>query len=270
MTVLNKCDPAKFPILFGRRWPARRLDLAIASVDPAAVCAEYAGLQECAPRRSAAGKLFFVGHTGLVPAAGMSNRKEEHLAIALINLKRRWPRPGGGWSSLLDYQVPLKARQADARIGKIDLLGVTDQGRLVIIELKVDGPGGGRSDSPIAALMEGLRYAAVVQAELTAIASEAERCFGTKIAMSPPIVQLLAPRAWWCAWLNLKPAGDWAPALHALATEVQTCTGVTIECMACDDGNVTYGFDGRTPQVDRVPSLYPVRLNDTPVIGAPL
>jgi hypothetical protein len=200
----------------------------------------------------------------------MSNRKEEHLAIALFNLGRRWPQPGGGWSGLLDYQVPLKSRQADARIGKIDLLGFTDQGRLVIIELKVDGPGRGRSDSPIAALMEGLRYAAIVQAELTAISSEAERCFGTKIAMTPPIVQLLAPRAWWCVWLNLKPAGEWAPALHALATEVQTRTGVTIECMACDGGDVTYGVDGRTPQLNRVPSLYPVRLNDSPVIGDPL
>lgn len=270
MTVFNTFDPAKFPILFGRRWPARRLRAAIAAVDPVAVCAEYVGLQQCAPRRSAAGKLFFVGHTGLVPAAGMSNRKEEHLAIALFNLGRRWRWPGGGWFRLLDYQVPLKAQQADARVGKIDLLGVTDQGRLVIIELKVDGAGGGRSDSPVAALMEGLRYAAIVQAELTAIASEAERCFGTKIAIIPPIVQLLAPRAWWCAWLNLKPAGGWAPALHALATEVETCTGVTIEWMARDDGDVTYGFDGRTPRPDRVPSLYRVRLNNNPAIGDPL
>ena len=47
----------------------------------------------------------------------------EHMA--LCNLACRWPRLNGGRHRFLDYQVPLKAKQAGYRIGKIDLLGVT-------------------------------------------------------------------------------------------------------------------------------------------------
>ncbi len=66
----------------------------------------------------------------MASAAVGSNRLGEHCALALVNPGRRWPRPEGGCFRLLDYQVPIKARQADApRIGKIDLLGITDRGR---------------------------------------------------------------------------------------------------------------------------------------------
>ena len=137
-----------FPVLFGSRWRARGLDEAIASVEPDALCAEYAALRESAPRHSLVGKQYFIGHSGVASAAGRSNRLEEHCAIALVNLGRRWPRPDGGWFRLLDYQVPLKAAQTDARIGKIDLLGVTDRRRLIIVELKVEVRGSGRSEAP--------------------------------------------------------------------------------------------------------------------------
>ena len=127
MTGSNIFDLRKsFPILFGSRWRVRGLDEALASIDPDALCAEYTALRQAAPRRSLAGKTYFVGHTGVASAAGGSNRLEEHSAIALTNLRRRWPRPEGDWFRILDYQVPLKARQTDASIGKVDLLGVTD------------------------------------------------------------------------------------------------------------------------------------------------
>lgn len=202
-----------------------------------------------------------------MPSVGLSNRKEEHCAIALVNLGRRWPRPDGGWFRLLDYQVPLKARQSDARIGKIDLLGVTDRGRLMIVELKVPGRGGSRSDAPPAALMEGLRYAAIVEAELEAIAFQAEHRFGAKVARMPPIVHLLAPRAWWSSWLNLAPAGNWASALSRLVAAVETCTGISVECMALEHLKVAYSPDGKVPRLERIPALYPVRLNEAPSIG---
>ena len=149
-----------------------------------------------------------------------SNRREEHTAIALVNLGRRWALPDGGWFRLLDYQVPLKARQADSRIGKIDLLGVTDRGRLMVIELKVVGPNGSRTDAPPLALMEGVRYAAIVEANLEDIAGEVERRFGAKVARLPPVVQLLAPEGWWRSWLELRAAGTWGPAFARLIAAV--------------------------------------------------
>jgi hypothetical protein len=76
------------------------------------------------------------------------------MARALRVLGRRWPWPDGSSLRLLDYQVPLKARQDDAGTGKIDLLGVTEVGevgRFVVVELKIDYADGGLGDSPPAA-----------------------------------------------------------------------------------------------------------------------
>lgn len=257
-------------ILFSRRWPARGLEDAIASIDADALSAEYVALRENAPRRAQSGKSYFVGHTGIASGAGASNRLEEHCAIALVNLGRRWPRPDGGWFQLLDYQIPLKARQADTGIGKIDLLGITDSGRLIVVELKVESESGGRSDAPPAALMEGLRYAAMIEADLDAVAVEAEQRFGVKVARLPPIVQLLAPKAWWRRWLELPATGDWGPPFTELAMGIAAKTGVSIVCMALDDVEVSYGLDGQAPRLASIPDIHAVCLSDASPFGEPL
>src|SRR3546814_18950953 len=95
---------SQFPTLFSRSWPARGLDNAIASVDPAALCAEYAALREDAPRRPAAGKPYFVMHQGAPATTAASNRLEEHLETALLNPVRHWPRHAGGRFPLLPTQ----------------------------------------------------------------------------------------------------------------------------------------------------------------------
>jgi hypothetical protein len=258
---------AKFPILFGRRWPAGGLACAIKKVDIAALCAEYAALQIAAPRRSLAGKRYFVGHSGTTPATDKSNRLEEHYAIALANLDRRWPRPGGGWFRLLDYQVPLKARRTDTGVGKMDLLAVTDDEKLMIVELKVRNQSGGRSDSPPAALLEALRYSAMVEADFHAISDEVAKTFGVKLVREPPIVAILAPRNWWRAWFDLPAAGNWGPAFAALADAVTARTGVTITCMALEDVALTYGIGEHPPRLGNVPELYAVRPAEMPPIG---
>ena len=149
-------------------------------------------------------------------SANDSNRHEEILAKALKKLDRSWAHPGGGRFRLLDYQFPLKAQESDQGIGKVDLLGVTDQGRLMAIELKVKPGDGSRGETPMKALMEGLRYAAIVKANQDAIAQEAKVRFNEEISAEPPLVQILAPKSWWEAWLNLgdstrTAAGNWEP-----------------------------------------------------------
>ncbi len=260
--IINMCTPFenRFPALFRKKWDATGLAKSIAKVDRESLCHEFTELIKSAPRRPDRGKKYFVGHSG-VPSSGMNtNRREEHYAIALCNLKQKWARLGGGWFCLLDYQVPLKARQNDRGIGEIDLVGVTDQGRLIVIELKVEASGNGRGDAPPTALMEGLRYSAIVQANLDAIAKEADARFGVKITQELPIVLLLAPLKWWRDWLGLSGrtrsvVGDWETEFAQLIQDVELKIGVTVECMALEDVNLTLGQNGQAPKFVRVPTL---------------
>lgn len=274
--------PDDFPILFhdGLYKRTKKLKKNIVDIVRANLFDEYERLRGCAPRRSERGKRYFVGHAGVISSpddADKSNRKEEHLAIALRNLKGRWPHSGGGWFRLLDYQVPLKARRSDKRIGKVDLLGVTDRGRLMVIELKVKPrSNGNRGDTPLLALMEGLRYAAVVEANRRVIADEAADRFKMNITDEPPIVQILAPRDWWKGWFELsdptrRDTGEWEPTFARLTTDIEEGRlGVSVECVALDDiedGGITFGANCRTPTLGHTPALYPVRLGEKRPIG---
>ena len=99
---------------------------------------------------------------------------------------------------MLDYQVPLKARRSDCGIGKVDLLGVSGSGRLTVIELKVKPENEARGgENPMAALIEGLCYSAIVSANQGPIAQEARSRFGEDISAEAPAVQILAPKGWW-------------------------------------------------------------------------
>src|SRR3546814_6294843 len=91
-----------------------------------------------------------------------------------------------------------------------------------------------------------------------------------KVARRPPIVQLLAPRSWWCRWLELSAAGDWGTAFVRLTEAVEARSGLTVGCLALDDVQVTYGSNGRPPRLDRVPALHSVRLSEAPPIGGTL
>lgn len=261
----------RFPNLFRKKWTTTDLAENIATVDREALCHEYEELIKCAPQRSGRGKRYFVGHDGTPSSGRASNRREEHYAIALYNLDQEWPRLGGGWFRLLDYQVPLKARQSDSGIGKIDLVGVTDQGRLMVIELKVETSSNGRGDAPPTALMEGVRYAAIAQANLDAIAKEADDLCSVKITQERPTVLLLAPLTWWRGWLGLSgttrsAAGEWEPEFTQLIQDVEAKIGVTVECMALEDVGLTLGLNGQEPKLAYVPRLYPVQSGaDVPI-----
>lgn len=226
-------DPsAQFPLLFTRQWNACALDAAIAALNIEELAVEYHGLRAVAPQRALKGKEYFVGHTMATPVTG-SNRREELFARELCAHDPHWLWPDGRKFRLLDYQVPLKAQQNDAGIGKIDLLGVTDAGRLVVIELKVDGPDGQRSDPPPSALMEALRYTAILQANQSNIANEARAKFGVCVSDKEfPAIVLLGTEAWWEAWLTLRAAGAWTDAFRGLLNQIETHIGTPVRCMA--------------------------------------
>ena len=241
----------------------RNLAQKIDEVDRDELGDEYLNLSVCAPRRADRGKPYFVNHSG-VPTSGKNAdpESEDILAMALWNERKSWPLADGGEFFLLDYQFPLKARRSDQGIGKVDLLGITKQGRLKVIELKVKPDGdNNRGDSPAAAMLQGLRYAAIVQSNLNSIAKELEQEFGCSIPNEPPIVQVLAPEDWWQAWMGLESstpsaAGDWEKALVKLAKDIEERIGIRVECAELDvkRGQVSFNEDCR-PRLDRIPEL---------------
>ena len=279
--MTNFCS-SDFPILFGDEPHNHTEKLAtnIACINNRkSLFDEYKRLRECAPRRRDKGKSYFLDtHDGRIPTKPRCPSKwtEKHLARALWNLKEHWPIPGGGRLRLLDYEFPLKSENSD-KIGEVDLLGLTDEGRLVIIELKVK-PRDSKThgDTPLKALLQGLRYAAVVEANRDVIAMEAKPQFKEDIADESPIVQILAPQTWWKGWLELsgstrRAAGDWELAFTRLTADIEEGRlGVRVECVALDDisdGDITFEADCRTPTLGHAPALYPVLPGDKPPIA---
>lgn len=224
---------------------------------------EYLKLIEYAPHRADRGKRYFVdGHTGIPSGKSPSNRYEEHLALALWNLKKFWPRVDGNQFYLLDYQFPLQAKQSDRGIGKVDLVGLTTNKRLMIIELKVKPDGvNNRGETPAAALLQGLRYAAIVQANQNVIAREVASRFKITVTAQPPIVQVLAPEDWWQGWMQLgertrSAAGYWEPAFARLAREIENEIGVTVECASLEVVRLFFGGSGQAPRIDHTPEIH--------------
>ena len=224
---------------------------------------EFRELIDCAPRRADAGKDYFVNHSG-VPSSGKraSSWSEEILAMALWNERNFWPRADGTELFMLDYQFPLRASSSDTGIGEVDLLGITNQRRLMVIELKVKPDGvNNRGDTPAAALLQGLRYAAIVQSNFGSIAREMKQKFEFSIPNEPPIVQVLAPEDWWNGWTGLKgstrrAAGNWEIAFGKLAGDIEGRIGIAIECAALNvkRGRIPSSDEGR-PKLDRTPEI---------------
>ena len=225
-------------------------------------------MRKAAPSRSARNKRYFVGHDGCPHAKDRSNVSEKHLAIALWNHKALWSRSGGGWMRLLDYEVPLRASNSDKGLGDVDLLGITDQRRLVVVELKVRRKDSARGDTPLLALMEGLRYAAVVGANHPTISAETGDCFGIKTTNEPPIVQILAPEDWWNGWRDMNPstlkrAGPWKREFVEFSGQLQNQLGIVVECTALQGASLAdVTWHARRPRLRNTPTMYRIELMD--------
>ena len=260
------------PTLFRDRWPARRLDVSVASVDADVLADEYRKLRRNAPCRSS---YFCPQHDGTNDERQADTpgvQWEPRYAKALWSLEHRQPRPGGGWQCFRDYQVPLKAVRSNQCI---DLLGTTDRGRFIVVELK--SPRDGRGDSPAYALMEGLRYAAIVEANLHTLAREARTRFRCEAdAETSPIVQVLGTISWWRDWLDPalrdRAAGDWNLPFAELAAAFETRTGVTVECLATDTDIATAvdGLRRKRPVISPPPIFHTVHLDRNPPEYEPL
>jgi len=207
------------------------------ALDISHLAQKYQDLVENAPRRQDAGKQYFVGHPRFEPREG-SNRKEEHLAGALFNHCQEGKSlilPDNRELKIIDYQFPLKARQGDKGIGKIDLFGVIDQTIPCVIELKVDQDGGTQPDTPLRALLEGLAYCAMVEANRDAIQKEANSKFGLSLQSQGLDLIVLGPEKYWKYFINNEPAGPWQDTIRQLIVEASNNLPVTISLLSIPD-----------------------------------
>jgi hypothetical protein len=214
------------------------------SIDVEQLHMMYLALRDTAPHRHARDKKYFVGHSGVPSAVGPSNRLEEHLAIALCNDHAAIALGDSDELQLLDYQVPLKARQSDAGIGKVDIVALTASGRVAVVELKVT-TNTSKRDTPLRALLEALAYCAIVEANAQDFVSEIKDRYGLHAAAGRPDLAVMGPDTYWSTWTSTALA-----AVHELADRLSHTLEMRIRFLSLGAVTAVVGTDGRRPQSD--------------------
>ena len=212
--------------------------------DVGTLARHYEDLVRTAPRSHNRRKRYLHGRTGVTGSGAWSNRYEEHLAVALYNASRggaAFTLPDRRPLEIIDYQMPLKARRDDRGIGKVDLFAVAD-GRLpCVVELKVASTTA-RGDTPLRALLEGLAYCAIVEANIAAIASEAADRYA--LSACRPTLVVMAPDDYWAGYVDCPPAGAWYSAVRSLISGLGDTLGLEVHLLALLDAGCDMGLEG--------------------------
>ena len=205
----------------------------------------YENLVRVAPRRRMQGKRYLHGRTGITSSGSSSTQREQHLAVALYNASRggaAFALPDRRPLAIIDYQMPLKARQDDLGVGKVDLFAVLD-GRLpCVVELKVAGEKT-CGDTPLRALLEGLAYCAIVEANLADIASEVAEPH--VLSACRPTLVVMAPDDYWTGYLERPRAGRWLSAVRSLVSGLRDTLGLETYLLALLDARFEMGLSGQ-------------------------
>ena len=229
------------------------------NLDIDAIGNAYANLVQNAPKRGLTQKSYFqTSHDGFPSGNETSNRREEHLALALFNQSTRFNFPGGRDLNIIDYQTPLKSKQADKGIGKIDLFGVMDNSIPAVIELKVKGIKGRKADTPLRALLEGLAYCAIVEANLAEVSDEARSIFNLHITQTRPDLIVLAPDDYWQSYLGKPSAGDWLHVLENLITEIRQTLQLNTHLISLSNADFEMGSSKNRPVLTKQCHMVPV------------
>ena len=230
-------------------------------LDPYYLVAAYARARDSAPRRHDCNKLYFVDHSGPTNRSKISNRREEHLALALWGESQTGDPMvlrNGATLEILDYQTPLKAQQSDEGVGKVDLFGLIDGCRSTVIELKVRPTTNNYGDTPLQAYLEALAYCALVEANASKIANEASTKFNRSIDDRPPGLVVMAPQDYWAGYVEHPRAGEWWPILSTLAMEIDKILSLETHFLGLRDTAFRVGTKGQDPQLTGHHSVFDV------------
>lgn len=228
--------------------------------------------RDAAPRLEEAGRRYFVSRSGKPPTERRKNKDEEHLGAALVRYCREadrgLPLPDDeGYLLPLDYQIRVKAGPADdvatKGIGRIDLLAVGPEERLVVVKLRHLEPSATRcrvGDTPLRLLLEGLGYTAIVQANREAIVREVAERFGRTLADAPPRLAVVATPRYWelCRKRATQRGAAWIKEVERLAGDAAGSLDAPVEFLSLRlEGDPGWSYDDAGPLLDGPARLYP-------------
>ncbi len=265
-----------YRILFKDRWDSTGMDETILGIVKEGVFEEYDNLKKNVPKRM--NNIFNQKREGIITSKDSKEKTdriiEEHLALALWNKCKSltWYTPKTNEYHLIYYQFPLQRNRKHNGIGKVDFLGLTKVGQLTVIELKFKKEGKEVKINPIGSLLQGLRYSAIIEANLDLFRIEAKKIGIDDILKKPPIVQLMANKAWWDHWLIKKnPArGKWKFPFSRLLHKIESELNIVVDCVALDlSSDDILGVNEGKPIINNIPNLYPVCFEENDPYGKP-
>lgn len=207
-----------------------RLSDSFSRLSPITLIAEVRSLVEQAPRRHDRKRPYFEKNHDRTVSEPSKKPLETHLQRAMTGKVLRFVDSPS--VRLLDYEIPMKASGKDHSLGKADLFGVEEDGRHVVIELKVlrfDRT----YDSPLRALLEGLTYSAVLASNRATVNQELredkrEFKLNIKWEEAPSDLRLIiaAPSDYWG---EMNKESGWLRAADRVIQTIASGVGVTIQ-----------------------------------------
>ena len=201
-----------------------------------------------APQRHAAGKRYLAPRRR--PPARLGGAQDQ-LALALLRHAREAERalalPDGSAIQLVGCRVPLRSAAPDPNqpedpnrgIGELDLLGVSDAGRLAVIALahvEPDATRAGTGETPLRTLLEGLASAAIAWANRDALREEIAAAVAREVGDAPPLLLLLGSSRYWelCRRRAAQKGAAWIHQMDRLAREIESGLGVRVLYLALE------------------------------------
>lgn len=193
--------------------------------------------RKSAPNRGLHRPYFGGRHTGRTSSGLATNRREEHLAIALWSAYRGpgFALPDDTIIFPVDYQLPLKSHldEANSQVGKVDLLCCESRGDPWISEVKVHSAQGGRVDTPLKALLEALAYCAILDAHrnMVYLSRETDDNKLTLLHVVSPVrpnLLILAPSEYWDACDREEARHPWRESVQALGQRVELALNIKV------------------------------------------
>lgn len=241
---------------------AKQFFRTLKNLNVAELVAAYNELHDNAPSRQQPGlrwyeenDYFGPQHTGTFPEAKKWHG-ERHLEMALFNdFATRATVAATSFKALqlLDYQFPLKAKRADKNIGKVDLFAVVDRTQPGVIELKKIRKNSNQTlsaDSPLSGLLQGLAYCAIVEANMSAIASESRRRPLPPLDEKPLHLIVMAPCNYWDFFTSDTSYGTWQSDLQQLADGLAEQLNIKIHFIALEGvDDWPNGGEGQKPRL---------------------